>query len=99
MEYLSVQEIKKQCLIDADFDEDDDYLELIGDAAESLVNEHLDFKLDEIVARSGGSLPSTLRAAMLLFCAYLYDNRGSQDADFPKAVSILVRPYINYPIK
>ena len=97
MNYISLQEIKKQCLIDQDFTEDDSYLEALGDAAEEKVNEHVGFTLDEIVAENGG-LPATLRLAMLLFVSYMYDNRGIEDKEIPRAFASLCQAYVIYPI-
>ena len=50
MNYITLEEIKKQCIIDPEFTEDDAYLEALGDAAEEKVNEHVGFTLDEICA-------------------------------------------------
>ena len=42
MNYLTIDELKKQCIIDLDFTEDDDYLAALGDTAEALVEQQID---------------------------------------------------------
>ena len=99
MTYLGINEIKKQLVIDEDFIEDDQYLTLLGEAAERLVNEHTDFNLTNICNDSGGELPSTLRMAMLMIVDYLYEQRGSADnKEIPNAFFILCQPYKKYNI-
>lgn len=99
MIYLDLEEIKKQCIIDEDFIEDDAYLESLGDVAERLVNDHVDGQLDDIVADNSGELPATLKHSMLMIVDYLYDYRGSnENKDVPEAFFVMCKPYIKYNI-
>ena len=51
MNYLTIDELKKQCIIDLDFTEDDDYLAALGDTAEALVTslENTDIQKLELI--------------------------------------------------
>ena len=60
MKYLTIDQIKKQCVIDDDFLEDDDYLETLGDTAEELVEQEIDCDLNHVVAANGGEIPKPL---------------------------------------
>ena len=50
MNYLTLEELKKQCVIDSDFTDDDEFLEMIGDAAEDMAEQLLDMPLYELEA-------------------------------------------------
>lgn len=98
MTYLTLEEIKKQCVIDEYFTEDDEFLEMVGDAAEDFVSQMIDCPIDELVAQNG-DLPATVRHAMRMMVDYYYSvNRGSADADkdIPKAVILMLKLYRNY---
>lgn len=100
MNYLTIDEIKEQLIIDKDFTDDDNLLNRLGLTAEQLVQDHMDGRLDEIVGENGGELPETLRQAMLMIVDYLYDYRGSdENKPVPDAFFILCRPYIRYTIR
>ena len=78
--YVTLEEIKAQCIVDADFTDDDNYLKGLGDAAEDMVSAEIDSPLDDIVAANNGKLPSSLKMAILLITDYLYSsNRGSSE--------------------
>ena len=98
MQYLTIEEIKKQCVIDADFHEDDTFLEMIGDAAEDMTSQLLDCSLDELAAENG-DVPASIRHAMRILVDYFYSvNRGSSDdtPDIPNAVMTMLKLYRNY---
>lgn len=98
MNYLTVDEIKKQCNIEPIFTEDDTYLELLGDAAEQWVEAQLNVQLDDLTAEFSGELPTPVKLAMLLFCSFMYDHRGTDDPDLPPALFALLQMYRTYSI-
>lgn len=98
MQYLTKEEIKKQCNIDAEYTGDDDFLEMIGDAAEDMCAQLLDADLNEIYAENG-EMPATIKHAMRMLVDYFYSvNRGSAtDApDVPNAVYVMLKLYRNF---
>lgn len=99
MNYLTLEELKRQCIIEADFTEDDELLEALGDAAEDFVQAHINCMLDDVTAENGGTLPNSLRQALLIIVDYLYDNRGSGDNhEIPPAFYVLCKPWMTYTI-
>lgn len=99
MNYLTIEEIKHQCRIDADYTDDDELLEIYGDAAESFLAAHLNCELDDVVAENSGQLPKALHQALLMLVDYSYGASGSGDMnDVPKAFWILVNPWKVYSI-
>lgn len=99
MNYLTLEDIKQQCRIEANFHEDDTLLESIGDGAESFLEAHLNESLDNIAADNGGELPVALYRAMMLIVDYLYDNTGSRGTEeIPNAFFILAAPFKKYAI-
>lgn len=96
MQYLTIDELKKQCNIDTEFTDDDEYLVSLGDTAETLVSEQVNLPLDEIVAMNDGVMPSPLKHAMKLIVEYFYDNRGSDSTQIPDAYKYMTQLYRNY---
>ena len=73
MEYLTLDLIKKQCIIDACFIDDDSYLEHLGTVAEQMIEQEVDMPLEEIAANNGGELGSSTQEiqippAIIRFC-------------------------------
>lgn len=99
MNYLTVEDIKHQLIIEQDFTEDDTYLEALGDAAEDFVQAHLNSELDDITAENSGELPNAIHQALLIMVDYLYDNRGSgTNNEIPNAFYVLCAPWKKYTI-
>ena len=96
MNYLTLDELKKQLIVDADFHDDDDYITSLGDAAEQLVEQYIDKLLADVVSDYNGALPAPLRQAMKMIVEYLYDNRGSGENEIPEAVFLMIKLYRNY---
>ena len=97
MKYLTIDQIKKQCVIDDDFLDDDEYLETLGDTAEELVEQEIDNNLIDVVAENGGVLPKPLQHAMKIIVEYFYNNRGSDDvAQIPDAFFHMCKLYRKY---
>ena len=98
MQYLDINEIKKQLNVDADLHEDDEFLELLGESAEDMVAQLLDCSLDELVAQNG-NLPASVRHALRMLVDYMYSqNRGSsnESIDIPNAIFTILKLYRSY---
>jgi hypothetical protein len=98
MQYLTLNEIKKQCVVDQDFHEDDEFLEMIGDSAEDMAEKLMNCTLDELAAENG-ELPATIRHALRMLVDYFYSvNRGSSEntPDIPNAVNIMLKLYFQF---
>lgn len=98
MKYLTIDELKKQMNIDPDFNDDNEYLEQVGSAAEDMTEALLDTKLDMLVAEKG-SIPGTVRHAMRMIADYFYAKfRGSSDTDMeiPAAYFTMLKLYRNF---
>ena len=97
-QYITLEEIKKQCVVDPDFHEDDEFLEMLGDAAEDMASNLLDCSLDELVAEKG-ELPASIRHAIRMLVDYMYSqNRGSsgESIDIPNAVYTMLKLYRSF---
>ena len=95
LKVLTLDEIKKQVVVDEDYHGDDEYLEMAGESAEDTVEQLLDMSLDELAAKKG-DVPATIRHAMRMLCDYFYAvNRGSadNDKDIPQAVYVMIKLY------
>lgn len=98
MKYLTLEEIKKQLNVDADFHEDDEFLELLGESVEDLTSNLIDCPLDELVAQKG-EIPAGVRHAMRMLVDYVYSQqRGSsgESNDIPNAIFTILKLYRNY---
>lgn len=98
MQYLTLDEVKKQCVIDADYHDDDEFLTMLGDTAEDMTAQLLDCDLTEIYAENG-EMPATIMHAMRILVDYFYSvNRGSssESIDIPNAVYTMLKLYRNY---
>lgn len=96
MNFLTLEELKRQCVIDLDYHDDDNYLISLGDTAESLVEKQIDHNLFTVAAEHDGELPSPLKHAMKLIVEYLYSNRGSDTNGIPEAYFYMCSLYRNY---
>lgn len=98
MKYLTLEEIKKQVVVDTDFNEDDEFLSMLGDSAEDMTEQLLDCSLDQLASEKGG-IPATIRHAMRILVDYFYSvNRGSSEnaPSIPDAVHLMIKLYRNY---
>lgn len=96
MKYLTLAQIKKQCVIDADFTDDDEYLEALGDTCEQTVERQVNCKLEDLIAENDGELPMPLVHAMKMLVEYLYSNRGGEDIQIPESFYYLCHLFRNY---
>lgn len=98
--YLTLQKVKKHLNINEEFIEDDKYLLDITDAAERIVERHLDNKLEVLAGQNGGELPSPILSAMLLMIGNLYENREavsySTAVEVPISYDYILSLYKNY---
>lgn len=98
MNYLNLNDIKKQCCIDEWYDGDDAFLESIGEASEEYVEQLVNEDLQEIEGQHG-QLPKPLYHAMLIYVDYLYSTaRGSSgtDNEVPEAINTMLKLYRNF---
>lgn len=91
MKYLKLEDIKRQCIIDFDFTDDDVYLESLGDTAENFVEQIGNLDLSDFA-----DVPPSLKHSMLLLCEYFYNNRGSDTTDIPPLFYTMIKMYRNY---
>ena len=96
MRFLTIDELKKQCVIDNDFDDDNEYLESLGETAETLVEQQIDKSLDDVVSDNDGILPAPLKHAMKMIVEYFYNNRGSDESSIPEAYYYMCKLYRQY---
>lgn len=96
MKYITLEAIKQQLNIDDYFTEDDEYLDALGDTAEELVEQQVNADLYDVLSKNNGTLPAPLKHAMKMIVEYLYDNRGSNDNEIPKAFYYMCGLYRNY---
>ena len=99
MQYLTLEEIKRQIRVDSLFADDDQLLLDLGDSAESFMAAHLNRSLDDIAANNSGELPSAIKRALLMLVSYTYDNDGSGETrEIPTSVWVLCKPWQKYAI-
>lgn len=96
MKYLTLEQIKHQCVIDQDFIDDDAYLEALGDTAEEIVERQVNQSLDDIYSSNDAQMPAPILHAMKLIVEYLYANRGGEDVEIPKAFYYMCSLYRAY---
>ena len=96
---LDLEKIKKHLNIDADFTEDDEYIEFLENVAEDLVQKHIDKKFEDIIAEEG-AIPNALLHAILLFIGNMYDNRESvafaNPSEVPQSLTYILNMYRDY---
>lgn len=98
MAYVTLQDIKKQCNVDDDFTDDDNYLTLLGAAAQKVVENDICYSLEELEDENG-EIPADIRCCILLVAASMYKNREMEVPVTGKGTPIyawLIQPYINH---
>ena len=97
--YLQLYQIKKHLNIDEDFHSDDEYLVELAQAAQNVVEVHLDRPLDSL-ENEEGYIPSSLTQAMLLLVGTWYANRESISFAgtyvLPHSYDYIIALYKNY---
>ncbi len=91
--------IKKHLNIDADYTDDDVYIQHLEEVAEELVQKHIDRTFEDIIAEEG-EIPKPLLHTILLFVGNMYDNRESvaynQVVEVPNSLSYILSLYRDY---
>lgn len=98
LQYLTLEEIKKQCVIDADFHEDDEILTLMGESVEDIVSNLIDMPLDELAAENG-DIPAGVRHAMRMLVDYVYSQQRGSSAEaneIPESIYTILKLYRNF---
>lgn len=97
--YLQLYQIKKHLNIDDDFHIDDEYLVELAQAAQTVVEVHLDRPLDSL-ENEEGFIPSPLTQAMLLLVGTWYASRESvsfaSNSVLPHSYDYIIALYKNY---
>ena len=97
--YLQLNQIKKHLNIDEDFKSDDEYLLQLAQAAQNVVEVHLDRPLDSL-ENEEGYIPSSLTQAMLLLIGTWYASRESvsfaSNSVLPHSYDYIIALYKNY---
>lgn len=99
MNYLTLPEIKKQLNIDADYHGDDEYLELIGEAAEDMTSQLIDMPLDEVAAIYDGDMPASIKHGMRMLCDWMYSQQRGSSSDaieIPQAIFTILKLFRNF---
>lgn len=96
--FITLDELKKQCNIDAAYTGDDEFLTLLGESAEDLVSQLIDCDLNELYAENG-ELPASIRHAIRMTVDWEYSvQRGSsaEGTDIPNAILMMCKLYRNF---
>lgn len=94
MEIVTIEEIKKNSRIDADYE--DDVIEQIGETAEAMVQAVMERSFADLVDVYG-AVPAPVRRAVLCLADHLYVHRspesGTSMYSVPYTVDFLLKPY------
>lgn len=107
MPLITLEDIKSQLRLEADYSEEDQYLTLIGAAAESRMSEYLNRNLYPEGATipssdpDGMVMPASVRLALLFLVTHFYENRSAvsevEMVELPMSFTWLARPHRIYP--
>lgn len=96
---LSLETVKKHVRSD-DFADDDEYLQILTEAAEEHIANVTNRSFNELTEMSsdGVSLPKPIQQAVLLLVGHWYNQReavaGTQMTEAPHTLQALVKPYV-----
>lgn len=100
MNHLTLKLIKEHLNLDNDFTLDDEYLSMLGDVVESVVELHIDDSFAYLSNVNGGHLPAPLIQAMLLLLGTYYANREhiafNSNYEVGNSYTFLIDLYRNY---
>lgn len=100
MNHLTLKLIKEHLNLDNDFTLDDEYLTMLGDVVEQVVEKHIDDSFVYLAASNGGHLPTPLIQAMLLLLGTYYANREhiafNANYEVGNSYTFLIDLYRNY---
>lgn len=99
MNYLTLDLIKAHLNINADYTAEDNYLEMLGNVVEEVVEAAIDDSYDRLI-EIYGEFPAPLTQAMLLLLGTYYSNRESvafaQNMSVKHSYDYLIDLYRNY---
>nr|DAK39973.1 MAG TPA: Head Tail Connector Protein [Caudoviricetes sp.] len=100
MNHLTLKLIKEHLNLDNDFTLDDEYLSILGDVVEKVVERHIDDSFAYLANANGGKLPTPLIQAMLLLLGTYYANREhiafNANYEVGNSYTYLIDLYRNY---
>lgn len=100
MNHLTLKLIKEHLNLDNDFTMDDEYLSMLGDVVEKVVERHIDDSFTYLANANGGHLPTPLIQAMLLLLGTYYSNREhiafNANYEVGNSYTFLIDLYRNY---
>ena len=100
MNHLTLKIIKEHLNLDNDFTMDDEYLSMLGDVVEKVVERHIDDSFAYLANANGGHLPTPLIQAMLLLLGSYYANREhiafNANYEVGNSYTFLIDLYRNY---
>ena len=100
MNHLTLKLIKEHLNLDNDFTMDDEYLSILGDVVEKVVERHIDDSFAYLANTNGGHLPAPLIQAMLLLLGTYYANREhiafNANYEVGNSYTFLIDLYRNY---
>ena len=100
MNHLTLKLIKEHLNLDNDFTMDDEYLSMLGDVVEKVVERHIDDSFAYLASVNGGKLPTPLIQAMLLLLGTYYANREhiafNANYEVGNSYTFLIDLYRNY---
>lgn len=102
MKWLTLPLIKMHLRIDGN--DEDEYLEMLGDSAETTVLDYLDRSYDDLMSRYGieengqKRVPTPIIEASLMLCTNSYENRGVASVNnlytVPYGFDARIKPYM-----
>jgi uncharacterized phage protein (predicted DNA packaging) len=96
---IDLATIKRHLNLDADYTEDDTYLEFLEGVAEEVVQKHIDKSFEDFIEEVG-EIPQPLLHSILLIIGNLYDNRESvaytNAVEIPNSLSYILSMYRDY---
>lgn len=96
---ITLELAKKHLNLEADYVEDDSYIQTLIEVAEQAVEVHVNEKLEDIAGKEG-DIPKPLLQAMLLMVGNLYQNRETVSpmkvTALPYNYEYLINLYKNY---
>ena len=98
LQFLTIDEIKKQLNVDLEYHDDDEFLELVGESAEDMIAQLIDCPIEQVEAKFG-EVPASIRHAARMLCDYMYSQqRGSsgESIDIPEAIFTILKLYRNF---
>lgn len=96
---IDLATIKQHLNIDADYTDDDTYIEFLEGVAEEVVQKHIDKSFEDIIEEVG-AIPQPLLQSILLIIGNMYANRESiaytNAIEIPNSLSYILSMYRDY---